>query len=133
MAEELKKQFQEMHEAKYGKKDEIQVDEFEWIEVGWFKFDFVSKVNNIYFVKLNKQLAVDRETGKRHQETANEKLIRKFKENPLIPIGGLLTIGFLTNGLFKFGRRDSAGSQVMMRGRIAAQVRRIQSQSLSMT
>ena len=36
MAEELKKQFQEMHEAKFGKKDEIQVDEFEWIEVGNF-------------------------------------------------------------------------------------------------
>ena len=47
--------------------------------------------------------------------------MRKFKENPLIPIGGLVTIGFLTNGLFKFGRKDSAGSQVMMRGRIVAQ------------
>ena len=75
--------------------------------------------------QLNKQLEVDRNSGKRHQETPNEKLIRKFKENPLIPIGCLLTTGFLVNGLFKFGRRDSAGSQVMMRGRIAAQVRRI--------
>ena len=72
--------------------------------------------------QLNKQLEVDRNSGKRHQETPNEKLIRKFKENPLIPIGCLLTTGFLVNGLFKFGRRDSAGSQVMMRGRIAAQV-----------
>ena len=26
------------------------------------------------------------------------------------------------NGLFKFGRKDTAGSQTMMRGRIAAQV-----------
>ena len=67
-------------------------------------------------------MQLDRETGKRHQETANEKLVRKFWENPFIPIGGLLTTGFLCNGLFKFGRRDSAGSQVMMRGRIAAQV-----------
>ena len=75
--------------------------------------------------QLNKQLEVDRNSGKRHQETPNEKLVRKFKENPLIPIGCLLTTGFLVNGLFKFGRRDSAGSQVMMRGRIAAQVKRI--------
>ena len=67
-------------------------------------------------------MQLDRETGKRHQETANEKLVRKFWENPFIPIGGVLTTGFLCNGLFKFGRRDSAGSQVMMRGRIAAQV-----------
>ena len=74
--------------------------------------------------QLNKQLEVDRNSGKRHQETPNEKLVRKFKENPLIPIGCLLTTGFLVNGLFKFGRRDSAGSQVMMRGRIAAQVKR---------
>ena len=66
---------------------------------------------------------MDRQSGKRHQETPNEKLVRKFKENPLIPIGALLTTGFLINGLFKFGRRDSAGSQVMMRGRIAAQVK----------
>ena len=43
-------------------------------------------------------------------------------ENPLVPAGCLLTCGFLINGLFKFGRRDSAASQQMMRGRIAAQV-----------
>ena len=85
-----------------------------------------SKKKQIYpeTFQLNKQLEVDRNSGKRHQETPNEKLIRKFKENPLIPIGCLLTTGFLVNGLFKFGRRDSAGSQVMMRGRIAAQVKR---------
>ena len=67
-------------------------------------------------------MAVDRTTGVKHQETPNEKLMRKFKENPLIPIGAALTTGFLVNGLIKFGRRDSAASQVMMRGRIAAQV-----------
>ena len=32
MAEEIKKKFQEIQEQKHGKK-EIQVDEFEWIEV----------------------------------------------------------------------------------------------------
>ena len=67
-------------------------------------------------------MAINRESGKRHQESPNEKLMRKFRENPLVPIGALLTTGFLVNGLFKFGRRDSAASQKMMRGRIAAQV-----------
>ena len=33
MADELKKKFHEMQEAKHGKKSEIQVDEMEWIEV----------------------------------------------------------------------------------------------------
>ena len=51
--------------------------------------------------QLNKQLAVDRESGKKHQETANEKLIRKFWENPFIPIGAVVTTGFLVNGLFR--------------------------------
>jgi len=101
MAEELKQKFKEMQKQKENKK-EIDIDEFEWI-------------------KLNQELAINRESGKKHQESANEKLMRKFKENPLIPIGCLLTTGFLVNGLFKFGRRDMAGSQKMMRGRIAAQ------------
>ena len=69
-------------------------------------------------------MAINRDSGQLHQETANEKLMRKFKENPLVPFGAVLTTGFLVNGLFKFGRRDSAASQKMMRGRIAAQVRR---------
>merc|ERR1712062_381185 len=88
---EIIKKFDEIQEQKHGKK-EILVDEFEWIE-------------------LNKQLSINRESGKRHQETANEKLMRKVSENPLVPIGALLTTGFLFNGLFKFGRRDSAASQ----------------------
>ena len=33
MAEELKKKFQEMQEAKHGKREELKIDEFEWIEV----------------------------------------------------------------------------------------------------
>ena len=36
MADELKRKFREMQEAKHGKKEEILVDEFEWIEV--FKY-----------------------------------------------------------------------------------------------
>ena len=34
MADEIKKKFQEIQEQKHGKK-EIQVDEFEWIEVSY--------------------------------------------------------------------------------------------------
>ena len=33
MADELKKKFQEMQEAKHGKREELKIDEFEWIEV----------------------------------------------------------------------------------------------------
>ena len=73
------------------------------------------------WIQLNKELQKNRDTGKKHQETPSEKLVRKMNENPLIPIGCLVTTGFLINGLFKFGRRDMAGSQTMMRGRILAQ------------
>ena len=38
--------------------------------------------------QLNKELAVNRDTGKKHQEAPSEKLVRKFKENPFLPIGG---------------------------------------------
>merc|ERR1712037_758761 len=86
-----------------GKDDTLEVDEFEWIQ-------------------LNKELAVNRDTGKKHSgEAPSEKLVRKFKENPFLPIGCGATTFFLVNGLFKFGRKDSEGSQRMMRGRIAAQ------------
>ena len=111
-----------------------------------------SSISN--YPQLNKELAVNRDTGKKHQgEAPSEKLVRKFKENPFLPIGGKLskntavenvfagcgaTTFFLVNGLFKFGRKDSEGSQVahemirnvaetnnflqrMMRGRIVAQ------------
>ena len=43
----------------------------------------------VCFMQLNQELAVNRESGKKHQESANEKLVRKFKENPLIPIGNI--------------------------------------------
>ena len=39
------------------------------------------------YFQLNQELAINRESGKKHQESGNEKLMRKFKENPLIPIG----------------------------------------------
>ena len=41
-------------------------------------------------LQLNKELAVNRDTGKKHQEAPSEKLVRKFKENPFLPIGGIM-------------------------------------------
>jgi len=103
MAEEIKAEYKRLQDKKRAKnKENIEVDEFEWIQ-------------------LNKELAVNRDTGKKHQEAPSEKLVRKFKENPFLPIGCGATTFFLVNGLFKFGRKDSEGSQKMMRGRIVAQ------------
>ncbi|XP_055390162.1 HIG1 domain family member 2A, mitochondrial [Condylostylus longicornis] len=54
-------------------------------------------------------------------ETTKEKMIRKMKENPLVPIGCLATAGALTFGLYSFRKGDRRMSQVMMRTRILAQ------------
>ncbi|XP_050544538.1 HIG1 domain family member 2A [Daktulosphaira vitifoliae] len=54
-------------------------------------------------------------------EDPGNKFLRKFKENPLVPIGALLTVGFLSYGLRDMYRGDKMRSQMMMRGRIAAQ------------
>ena len=49
-----------------------------------------SSISN--YPQLNKELAVNRDTGKKHQgEAPSEKLVRKFKENPFLPIGGILS------------------------------------------
>jgi hypothetical protein len=42
-------------------------------------------------------------------------------QNPFIPLGAMGTAGCLMVGLVSFVRKDSAKSQTMMRGRIAAQ------------
>ncbi|XP_047496956.1 HIG1 domain family member 2A, mitochondrial-like [Penaeus chinensis] len=56
-----------------------------------------------------------------YQETAGEKFQRKFKENPLVPIGCGLTAGALCYGLMSFSRGNRKTSQNMMRLRVAAQ------------
>ena len=45
MAEELKKKFQEMQEAKHGKREELKIDEFEWIEVRLRIPNYVARKN----------------------------------------------------------------------------------------
>ncbi|XP_022209080.1 HIG1 domain family member 2A, mitochondrial [Drosophila obscura] len=54
-------------------------------------------------------------------ETTKEKLKRKIKENPLVPIGCLATTAALTMGLYNFRTGNRKMSQIMMRTRIAAQ------------
>ena len=54
-------------------------------------------------------------------ETTLEKFIRKTSAEPLVPIGCVITVGFLVRGLRAFHNGHSNTSQMMMRGRIAAQ------------
>eukprot|EP00088_Acartia_fossae_P048744 TRINITY_DN53254_c0_g1_i1.p1 TRINITY_DN53254_c0_g1~~TRINITY_DN53254_c0_g1_i1.p1 ORF type:complete len:117 (-),score=10.91 TRINITY_DN53254_c0_g1_i1:108-458(-) len=74
------------------------------------------------WIQLNQKLAMNRTADdEKGPETTKEKFMRKFSENPLVPIGAIMTAGCLMMGLGKFARKDSSGSQTMMRGRIAAQ------------
>ncbi|TRY63597.1 hypothetical protein TCAL_05584 [Tigriopus californicus] len=72
------------------------------------------------WVQLRRELNSDKD-GVQFMETPKEKLIRKMKENPFVPIGVGMTTFFLTAGLVSFLRRNSSQSQMMMRGRVAAQ------------
>lgn len=57
----------------------------------------------------------------RGPETFDEKLYRKFKAEPLVPIGCLTTAYFLGSGIKSFYNRDPAKSQTMMRLRVGSQ------------
>ncbi|XP_018798569.1 PREDICTED: HIG1 domain family member 2A, mitochondrial [Bactrocera latifrons] len=59
--------------------------------------------------------------GSFHAETTKEKMMRKIKENPAVPIGCLATAGALSYGLYSFRNGNRRMSQIMMRTRIAAQ------------
>lgn len=54
-------------------------------------------------------------------ETFEEKLYRKFKSQPLVPIGCLTTAYFLGSGIRSFYNRDPVKSQKMMRLRVGSQ------------
>lgn len=54
-------------------------------------------------------------------ETFEEKLYRKFKAEPLVPIGCLTTAYFLGSGIKSFYNRDPKKSQTMMRLRVGSQ------------
>jgi len=91
-----------------GKTEEAKAQDFESAELEW--------------VQLNKTLSkLKKVDGEGPAETGKERLIRKVKQNPFIPIGAFGTAGCLMFGLVSFVRKDSAKSQTLMRGRIAAQ------------
>lgn len=53
--------------------------------------------------------------------TFSTKFKRMWKEQPLVPIGVMTTIGFLLAGLRSMRAGNKAQSQLMMRGRVFAQ------------
>ncbi|NWS13692.1 HIG2A protein, partial [Pachyramphus minor] len=55
------------------------------------------------------------------QEGFGDKFLRKTRENPLVPLGCLCTVGVLTYGLICFKKGNTRRSQLMMRARILAQ------------
>ena len=57
----------------------------------------------------------------RHRETPLEKLIRKTKREPYVPLGVLCTVVILGFGLRALKRGDRNMSQTMMRYRVYAQ------------
>ncbi|XP_062501578.1 HIG1 domain family member 2A, mitochondrial-like [Corticium candelabrum] len=54
-------------------------------------------------------------------ETTKQRLIRRIKENPFVPMGLLGTVAALTYGLASFKRGRVQMSQYMMRVRVLAQ------------
>uniref|UniRef100_A0A8C3GPU3 HIG1 domain-containing protein n=1 Tax=Cairina moschata TaxID=8855 RepID=A0A8C3GPU3_CAIMO len=55
------------------------------------------------------------------EEGFGDKFLRKTRENPLVPLGCLCTVGVLTYGLISFKRGHTRRSQLLMRARILAQ------------
>ncbi|CAK9298442.1 unnamed protein product [Gordionus sp. m RMFG-2023] len=62
----------------------------------------------------------DTESG-RKQETFLEKGLRKFRENPFVPIGAIVTAYVLSKGVLGIRKGSYQSSQFWMRSRIYAQ------------
>ncbi|KAH0831295.1 hypoxia induced protein conserved region-domain-containing protein [Lanmaoa asiatica] len=58
---------------------------------------------------------------RRSTESYGERALRKLKEEPLVPIGTLLTVGAFTMAVIKLRRRESRSLNQWMRMRVAAQ------------
>ncbi|XP_057306265.1 HIG1 domain family member 2A, mitochondrial-like [Hydractinia symbiolongicarpus] len=54
-------------------------------------------------------------------ETHSQKLVRKIKENPFVPVGMGLTVTALVLGIANFQRGNQRNQQLMMRARVVAQ------------
>ncbi|NWW71172.1 HIG2A protein, partial [Climacteris rufus] len=55
------------------------------------------------------------------EEGFGDKFLRKTRENPLVPLGCLCTVGILACGLFSFRKGNTRRSQMLMRARVVAQ------------
>ncbi|KAG9310214.1 hypoxia induced protein conserved region-domain-containing protein [Chiua virens] len=58
---------------------------------------------------------------RRATESYGERALRKFKEEPLVPIGTFATVGAFTMAVIKLRRRESRSLNYWMRMRVAAQ------------
>mmetsp|Transcript_38313 Transcript_38313/g.28218 ORF Transcript_38313/g.28218 Transcript_38313/m.28218 type:complete len:97 (+) Transcript_38313:77-367(+) len=56
------------------------------------------------------------------KETYFEKAVRKCTNEPLVPIGALVTTAFLVQGLRAFHSGQKKVAQQLMRGRVVAQM-----------
>ena len=54
-------------------------------------------------------------------ESRSQKLARKIKENPFVPLGAGLTVTALVLGLINYSRGNQIKQQQMMRARVIAQ------------
>lgn len=61
------------------------------------------------------------EVNRGRNESTWSKLYNIGKYNPFVPLGCLVTLGVLANGVWAMRKKDTAKSQRMMRYRIAAQ------------
>merc|ERR1712107_648879 len=68
------------------------------------------------------QIVINEKPTLRKIESFEEKLFRKFTEEPLVPIGCVVTAYFLGSGIRSFLRRDLIRSQKMMRFRVGSQM-----------
>ncbi|CAM9423441.1 unnamed protein product [Laminaria digitata] len=50
-----------------------------------------------------------------------DKFMLKARQDPLVPIGALATVGFLVSGIYSFKKGNKQLSQKLMRGRVVAQ------------
>merc|ERR1712232_1069162 len=72
-------------------------------------------------VNTDENFEIEAPPPRYRSETAFEKLARKSKEEPLVPLGCGLTTYFLLSGFKSFRAGDAVRSQKMMRGRVIAQ------------
>jgi len=54
-------------------------------------------------------------------ETTGQKIKRKIRENPFVPLGMLATVGALSYGIYGFQKGNQRIQQTMMRARVLAQ------------